>query len=285
MSRQKRKAEKRARRRYRFRIIFGLIMPFMLQALGTTIIASALPVIAADFNQIPQLKWIISSFNLAAASFLPLWAQAADLFGRHATLHAALLTVAVSSAICTAAPTLAFGVLLLGRALQGAGTAALDICVRTVLADRVSLADYAITWTVFAVFSAVGFIAVSVGGWVVGFGVYVGRRDVCVGLGGGGGLADGWGGVDGRVVVYEWAMVPGRAMARVFPAQRAMMPVGAAMFAVVYFIDLYFTLVLGKGPSEAGSSPALLPARVGNWRFYVRVFHQLVATADTSVPS
>ncbi len=71
-------------------------------------------------------------------------------------------------------------------------------------------------------------------------------------------------------VWYEWAMVPGRIMARVFPRQKAMMPwellmtrdvglllavnfsVGTAMFAVMYFMDLYFTLVQGHSASNAG---------------------------------
>jgi hypothetical protein len=73
-------------------------------------------------------------------------------------------------------------------------------------------------------------------------------------------------------LVYEWAMVPGRLMARAFPRQRAMMPWqlltqrnigmlfvinfagGAAMFAVMYFMDLYFTLVMGHDASTAGVS-------------------------------
>jgi hypothetical protein len=47
------KAEKKKRQRaYRYRIIFGLMMPFTLQALDTTIIASALPTIAADFGML-----------------------------------------------------------------------------------------------------------------------------------------------------------------------------------------------------------------------------------------
>jgi hypothetical protein len=71
-------------------------------------------------------------------------------------------------------------------------------------------------------------------------------------------------------LVYEWAMVPGRVMSRVFPMQTAMMPWqlliqkdvglmvginfanGAAMFAIMYYMDLYFTLVLGHDASEAG---------------------------------
>jgi hypothetical protein len=43
-------AEKKRRRIYRYKIIFGLFMPFTLQALDTTIIASALPFIANDFG-------------------------------------------------------------------------------------------------------------------------------------------------------------------------------------------------------------------------------------------
>jgi hypothetical protein len=43
-------AEKKRRRSYRWKIIFGLWCPFALQALDTTIIASALPYIATDFR-------------------------------------------------------------------------------------------------------------------------------------------------------------------------------------------------------------------------------------------
>lgn len=44
------RAETKRRRAYRYRVIFGLFMPFTLQALDTTIIASALPFIAEDFG-------------------------------------------------------------------------------------------------------------------------------------------------------------------------------------------------------------------------------------------
>ncbi len=75
-------------------------------------------------------------------------------------------------------------------------------------------------------------------------------------------------------VGWEYLMAPKRYLARLFPVQRAMMPwvlisqrdigllfcinfaVGMAMFAVMYFLDLYFSLVEGKSPSSAG--PALL---------------------------
>jgi hypothetical protein len=43
--------EKRRKRTYRWKIIFGLFSPFCLQALDTTIVASALPFIAEDFSE------------------------------------------------------------------------------------------------------------------------------------------------------------------------------------------------------------------------------------------
>ncbi|KAK4235818.1 major facilitator superfamily domain-containing protein [Achaetomium macrosporum] len=356
------RAEKARRRKYRLKIIAGLFLPFTLQALDTTIIASALKFIADDFHELKQLNWIITAFNLTSAAFLPFFAQLADVFGRHATLQTALAIITVGSALCTAAPTTAFPVLLLGRALQGVGAAGINICVRTVLADRVSLAEYAKNWTVFAIVSGISFSIGPVAGgyltqaswrWcfainlpvaVVGIGLVVvllrkellgplplervvadgealellarqrrrrrgdattktGRFLTRLGTIDFGGqllflwgfgllvLAFTWGGgtypwdsaavlaplVIGGVLaaawfVYEWAMVPGRVMARVFPMQKAMMPWqllmqrdiglllvvnfanGAAMFAVMYFMDLYFTLVQGHEASKAGIS-------------------------------
>lgn len=45
------KAEQRRRRSYRWKVVFGLFMPFTLQALDTTIVAAALPTIAVEFSE------------------------------------------------------------------------------------------------------------------------------------------------------------------------------------------------------------------------------------------
>lgn len=45
------RAEKKRRRSYRWKIILGLFLPFTLQALDTTIIASAVVFIADDFSK------------------------------------------------------------------------------------------------------------------------------------------------------------------------------------------------------------------------------------------
>ncbi|KAL2141536.1 hypothetical protein VTI28DRAFT_2236 [Corynascus sepedonium] len=350
------RAERKRRRKYRLRVIMGLFLPFALQALDTTIIASALTSIAQDFHELKQLNWIITSFNLTSAAFLPIFAQLADTLGRHATLQTALVIMVAGSALCTASPTTAFPMLLLGRALQGVGAAGVNICVRTVLADRVSLGEYAKNWTTFAIVSGIAFglgpvaggyltqiswrwcfainLPVGVAGIALvvlllrkeligslaiedvlgsnsgGVAGYDGRRDPGTPIGrfllrlgtldyggqvlflfGFGLLILGftWAGgtyswdstpviatlVVGGVLsvawaVYEWSMVPGRLMARTFPMQKAMMPwqllmqkdvgllvginfaSGAAMFAIMYFMELYFTLVQGHSASQAG---------------------------------
>ncbi|KAI0381506.1 MFS general substrate transporter [Hypomontagnella monticulosa] len=144
------KAEKRAASKYRWKLVLCLLMPYSLQALDVTIIASALPWIAADFGEISQLNWIISAFNLTSAAFIPFWGQMSNIFGRHYTLQMCSFIMLVGSALCTGAPKNAFGAFLLGRALQGMGCAGINTTIRVILADKVTLKENAKNWSLFA---------------------------------------------------------------------------------------------------------------------------------------
>jgi MFS family permease len=118
-------------------------------------------------DKISELNWIISAFNLTAATFIPFWAQLADIFGRFYSLMATIVVMAVGSAICTGAPTSSFSVLLLGRALQGMGAAGINTLVRTILADRVSLKVFTTNWTIFMIVAAVSFsVGPVIGGYI-----------------------------------------------------------------------------------------------------------------------
>lgn len=98
---------------------------------------------------------------------MPFWAQAADIFGRLITIQVTIGLILIGSAICTGAPTTAFGALLVGRALQGVGAAGVNISIRIILADKVSLADYATNWSLFALISALGYtIGPVIGGYL-----------------------------------------------------------------------------------------------------------------------
>lgn len=121
-----------------------------LLTVGSGSIASALPWIASDFNKLSQQNWIVSAFNLTSSAFIPFWAQIADVFGRNAAITAATVLMLVGSAMCTGAPTDAYPLLLLGRALQGIAASGLNVLTRTILADGLSLQESAKNWALFA---------------------------------------------------------------------------------------------------------------------------------------
>jgi MFS family permease len=190
--------EKHAARRYRWLLIGGLFFPFMVQSLDATIIAGALPFIASDFRKSPlldelvfsiyscprtlgksidysniwtdelaQINWIVSAFNLTSATFIPSWGQFADIFGRHAALQTALVLMLIGSALCAGAPTTAFPMLLIGRALQGISCAGLQILTKIILADKVSLKENAKNNTIFAIVGGLGYgIGPVIGGYL-----------------------------------------------------------------------------------------------------------------------
>ncbi|KAI0142402.1 MFS general substrate transporter [Hypoxylon sp. NC0597] len=158
------KAEASAATKYRWKLVLCLILPYALQALDVTIVASALPWIALDFGEMSQLNWIISAFNLTSAAFIPLWGQMADIFGRHYALQICCFFMLVGSALCASVPTHAFGAFLLGRALQGVGCAGLNTTIRVILADKVTLKENAKNWSLFSL----------VGGLCYGLGPVIG---------------------------------------------------------------------------------------------------------------
>ena len=98
-------------------------------------------------------------------------------------------------------------------------------------------------------------------------------------------------------VVYERCMVPGSLMARVLPRQKAMVPwellrqrdigllflinfsIGIAMFAVMYFMDIYFTLVEGRSSSDAGI--ALLYFLPGLAGMYIYLYYYYMKHGTT----
>lgn len=103
------------------------------------------------------MNWIISAFNLCSAAFIPFWGQMADVFGRFVTMESTLLLMLLDSALCTDAPTGAFPMLILGRAIQGMSVAGINVVVRAILGDGVSLKEYAKNNSIFFIVAGVGY--------------------------------------------------------------------------------------------------------------------------------
>ena len=110
-----------------------------------------------------QLNWIVTAYTLTSTAFIPAFGQLADVFGRHIVLQLAVFLTLVGSTLCAAAQT--WGMLLLGRALQGMSCAGIMNLVLIILADKVSLKENAKNNSIFAFISGLGYaIGPEVGG-------------------------------------------------------------------------------------------------------------------------
>jgi MFS family permease len=118
-------------------------------------------------DQLGQLNWIVSAFNLCSATFIPMWGQLADVYGRYAALQSALVVMVIGAAICAGTPVSAFPMLLVGRALQGMGAAGCNIIVKACLADKVSLQEQAENNSIFTIVAGVAYgVGPVIGGYL-----------------------------------------------------------------------------------------------------------------------
>lgn len=95
---------------------------FFMETLDATVIATALPAIAADFNtQAAHLSVGVSAYLVALTIFMPLSGWAADRFGPRRVFASAIVIFILSSVLCAlSSDVLSF---TLSRVLQGFGGA------------------------------------------------------------------------------------------------------------------------------------------------------------------
>lgn len=118
---------------------------------------------ANQVDKLDELNWIVTAYTLTSTAFIPAFGQLADVFGRHVVLQLAVFLTLAGSTLCAAAQT--WGMLLLGRALQGTSSAGIMNIVMIILADKVSLKENAKNNSIFAFISGLGYaIGPEIGG-------------------------------------------------------------------------------------------------------------------------
>jgi len=90
-----------------------------LAVVDQTIVATALPAIAASTGQVERASWIVVSYLIAATIAAPIYGQLGDSLGRRRLMFAALTVFILASLLCAASPTVEL--LTLARVLQGLG--------------------------------------------------------------------------------------------------------------------------------------------------------------------
>ncbi|KAF2869745.1 hypothetical protein BDV95DRAFT_497358 [Massariosphaeria phaeospora] len=154
------------RRRNRWKMILGLVLPNFLAAVDVTIVAPAIPVISSHFNRLNgSFNWIVAAYTLTFTTFVPASGQLAEIYGRHFALQFQMFWILAGSVLCASAVT--WGMLLFGRALQGLGAAGIMNLTHIVLSDGVSLADNSKSNTLFSLISGISYaVGPVIGGYL-----------------------------------------------------------------------------------------------------------------------
>ncbi len=119
------------------RLAFAAIVAAMLPAvLDQTILATALPTIAADLGEITDLSWVVTAYVVAATASTPLWGKLGDRHGRKRLLEIALAGFITASALCGFAQDLTQLVVM--RAIQGVAAGGLMTLAMASIGDLVS---------------------------------------------------------------------------------------------------------------------------------------------------
>jgi EmrB/QacA subfamily drug resistance transporter len=116
-------------------VFVGLQIGMIVSTLDGTIVATALPTIAADVDAGSQRSWIITAYLLGQVATMPLYGKLGDLYGRKRLYLFALGLFTVASMLCGLAGS--FEVLVACRALQGIGAGGLGPLAMAVIADIV----------------------------------------------------------------------------------------------------------------------------------------------------
>ncbi len=117
--------------------IVAASLPMFMATLDNLVVTGALPVISRELGaSIEELQWVINAYTLSFATFMLLAVGLGDRFGRRTVFLAgiAVFTLASAGAALATEPS----ILILARAIQGVGAAALMPLSLTLLVGSVS---------------------------------------------------------------------------------------------------------------------------------------------------
>src|ERR1700724_399159 len=117
-------------------ILISLMLTMFLAALDQTIVATALPTIGRQFQDVSNLSWVITAYLLASTAVAPVFGTLSDIYGRRVMIIAAMGLFIAGSVLCALAPNIT--VLILARGLQGLGGGGIMPIVQTVISDIIT---------------------------------------------------------------------------------------------------------------------------------------------------
>ncbi|KAJ6493161.1 ABC transporter [Mycena sanguinolenta] len=139
-------------------VFIAMMLSWLLIALDQTILATALPRIASDFNSFSLQGWVATSFVLAQTVFLLFYGQVLRIFPAKFVLLFAVALFEIGSLVCGVAHSV--GQLIAGRVVSGIGAAGIYVSAVQIVTQVTRLQDrarlYGLFGAVFALASVIG---------------------------------------------------------------------------------------------------------------------------------
>ncbi|KAF8213916.1 ABC transporter [Mycena galopus ATCC 62051] len=120
-------------------LFIAILLSVLLMALDQTILATALPRIASDFQSFTLQGWVATSFVLAQTVFLLFYAQLLRIFSAKWVLVVAIIIFEAGSLLCGVSQNI--DQLIAGRTVSGFGAAGMFVAILQIVSQVTRLED------------------------------------------------------------------------------------------------------------------------------------------------
>jgi EmrB/QacA subfamily drug resistance transporter len=118
-----------------FAVFPSIMLPMFLAVVDQTIVATALPSMAASLGDVQRISWIVIAYLIAGTVAAPVYGYYGDLYGRRKAMFVALSVFIVASCLCAAAQSVL--TLVLARVAQGLGGGGLMTLSQALIGETV----------------------------------------------------------------------------------------------------------------------------------------------------
>ncbi|TRW46097.1 MFS transporter [Georgenia yuyongxinii] len=122
-------------------VLVALMLTTALVAIDSTIVATAVPSIVDDIGGFTSFPWLFSSYLLAQAVTVPIYAKLSDMIGRKPVVFIGIGLFLLGSVLCGFAWSMP--VLIAARLVQGLGAGAVQPMAITIAGDIYTVAERA----------------------------------------------------------------------------------------------------------------------------------------------